>query len=259
MSSPRIGITGTTRLFDGALRSGVNAAYVSATVRAGGLPLILPPVIRSADIPAILDDLDGLLLSGGEDIDPALFSEEPHPRLGRIDPDRDRFELAIFLEAWQRRTPVLAICRGIQVVNVALGGTLWQDIPSQRPGGLPHSPTANRDQRTHEVELIAGSRTAQALGTTRFDTNSFHHQSIKLLAPGLIVTGTAPDGEIEAVEPGGEAGWMLAVQWHPEEFYHQDSAPDRGLFAAFMVEARRESLTRMTDGTMTDQAMANKR
>lgn len=235
MSSPRIGLTGTTRLFDGAQRSGVNAAYVNATLRTGGIPLVLPPVIRSADVSRVVDTLDGLLLTGGEDIDPVLFGEAPHPKLGNVDPDRDRFELAIFADAWKRGMPVLAICRGIQVVNVALGGTLWQDIPSQRPGSLVHAATSARDQRTHPVDLVPGSRTADALGGTRIEINSFHHQSIKALAPGLVVTGVAPDGEIEAVESTGEGPWMLAVQWHPEEFHHHDAAPDHGLFAAFMA------------------------
>ena len=243
MSSPRIGLTGTTRLFDGAERSGVNAAYVNATLRTGGIPLVLPPVIDSADVPTVVDTLDGLLLTGGEDIDPALFGEKPHPKLGNVDPDRDRFELAIFAEAWRRGMPILAICRGIQVVNVALGGTLWQDIPSQRPGALVHAATSARDQRSHTVDLVGGSRAADALGGTRIEINSFHHQSIKALAPGLVVTGVAPDGEIEAVESTSDGPWMLAVQWHPEEFHHHPDAPDHGLFGAFVAAIRSGSAT----------------
>ncbi len=238
MSAPRIGLTGTTRLFDGAPRSGVNAAYVNAILRAGGIPLILPPVIRSADVSDVVDSLDGLLLTGGEDIDPARFGEAPHPKLGTVDPERDRFELAILQEAQRRSMPVLAICRGIQVVNVALGGTLWQDIPSQRPGGLVHAARTPRDARAHPVELVPGSRAAQALAATRIEINSFHHQSIKDLAPGLSITGVAPDGEIESVEGPPDGPWLLAVQWHPEEFHHHEAAPDHGLFAAFLTAIR---------------------
>lgn len=234
MSAPRIGVTGTTRQFDGAARSAVNAAYVQATLRAGGIPLVLPPVIRSEDVPAIVDVLDGLLLTGGEDMDPAHFGEAPHAKLGTVDPERDRFELAILREAWERRLPILAICRGIQVVNVAFGGTLWQDIPSQRPGGLSHNPKTPRDQRAHPVQLTPGSRAARALGAERIEVNSFHHQSVKDLGDGLAITGVAPDGEIEAIESTGDAPWLLAVQWHPEEFHHHDVAPDHGLFGAFM-------------------------
>jgi putative glutamine amidotransferase len=238
VSAPRIGITGTTRQFDGAARSAVNDAYVQATLRAGGIPLVLPPVIRSEDVGTVLDALDGLLLSGGEDIAPQHFNEAPHPRLGTVDPERDRFEFAILREAWERRLPVLAICRGIQVVNVAFGGSLWQDLPSQRPGPIAHNPKSPRDHRAHPVDLVAGSRAARALGAERIEVNSFHHQSIKDLAAGFAVTGVAPDGEIEAIESVGDAPWLLAVQWHPEEFHRHPEAPDHGLFGAFLEASR---------------------
>ena len=238
MSPARIGVTGVTRHVLGADRSQVNAAYVRAVLRAGGIPLILPPLIRPQDAGTVLDGLDGLVLSGGEDVDPAHFNSEPHPALGDVDPVRDAFELALFREAWRRRLPVLAICRGIQLVNVALGGTLWQDIPSQRPAALGHKHTGDRDDRTHPVALVPGSRLAAALGTTRCEVNSFHHQSVRELAAGLVITATAPDGEIEGLEGAEGAPWLLAVQWHPEEFHADDTAPDHGLFAALLREAR---------------------
>jgi putative glutamine amidotransferase len=241
MTAPRIGVTGVTRHVLGAERSQVNAAYVHAVVRAGGIPLILPPLIRLQDAGTVLDSLDGLVLSGGEDVDPTHFNSAPHPALGDVDPVRDAFELALFREAWQRRLPVLAICRGIQLVNVALGGTLWQDIPSERPGALGHKQAGDRDDRTHPVELVPGSRLAVALGTTRCDVNSFHHQSVRDLAFGLAVTATAPDGEIEGLESATGAPWLLAVQWHPEEFHADGGAPDQGLFAALVREARPET------------------
>jgi putative glutamine amidotransferase len=238
MTAPRIGVTGVTRHVLGADRSQVNAAYVRAVVRNGGVPLILPPLIRPEDVGTVLDSLDGLVLSGGEDVDPTHFDSEPHPALGDVDPVRDGFELALFREAWQRRLPVLAICRGIQLVNVALGGTLWQDIPTERPGGLVHKHTGDRDDRTHPVDLVPGSRLAAALGTTRCEVNSFHHQSVRDLAPGLVITATAPDGEIEGLEGAAGAPWLLAVQWHPEEFHADGEAPDHGLFAALTRQAR---------------------
>lgn len=238
MTAPRIGITGNVRTFSGTDRTGVNAAYVRAVLRAGGVPLILSPLIEPAHTASLLDALDGLVLSGGEDLDPAHYGHAPHAGLGNVDPRRDASELALFREARARGMPVLAICRGIQLVNVALGGTLWQDIPSERPAAIPHAQGAGRDQRTHAVELTPGSRLALALGATRCEVNSFHHQSIRDLAPDLTVSGVAPDGEVEGVEsPPGQA-WLLAVQWHPEEFHHHGAAPDHGLFDALLDEVR---------------------
>ena len=239
MTAPRIGITGITRTVSGADRTGVNAAYVRAVLRAGGVPLVLSPLVGVAHNGVLLDALDGLVLSGGEDVDPAHYGQVPHPDLGAVDPLRDAFELAIYRDASARRLPVLAICRGIQLVNVALGGTLWQDIPSERPEALAHAQGTGRDDRTHPVDLTPGSRLARAVGTTRCEVNSFHHQSIRDLAPGLRVTARAPDGEIEGVEMAEDEAWLLAVQWHPEEFHQHGEAPDHGLFDALIREARR--------------------
>jgi putative glutamine amidotransferase len=239
MTAPRIGVTGTTRQFSGAERSGVNSAYVRAVIRAGAIPLILPPLLGENHHVAILDVLDGLVLTGGEDVDPAFYNHARHPAIGEVDPQRDAFELGLFRESRRRGLPTLAICRGIQLVNVAMGGTLWQDLPSEKPGALPHRAPTDRDVRTHDVTITPGSRLAHVLGTTRCAVNSFHHQSIRDLAPGLVVTATAPDGEIEGVESPEGDPWLLAVQWHPEEFHHHDTAPDHGLFNALVAETRR--------------------
>jgi putative glutamine amidotransferase len=239
VTTPRIGVTGVVRPVADVERTGVNAAYVRAVLRAGGLPLVLSPFIGGEHTPTLLDLLDGLLLTGGEDVDPTHYGQEPIPELGPVDPRRDALELSLFRAAWTRGLPVLAICRGIQVVNVALGGTLWQDIPRQRPGALPHAQTTGRDGRTHPVDLVPGSLLARALAATRIEVNSFHHQSVRDLAPGLVVTGTSPDGEIEGVESPAGGSWLLAVQWHPEEFHHHSIAPDHGLFDALIREAAR--------------------
>lgn len=243
MTPPRIGVTGVTRAVSGADRTGVNASYVRAVLRAGGLPLVLSPLLGAAHNGPVLDLLDGLLLTGGEDVDPAHYGQPPHPRLGDVDPERDAFELGLFRDAQARGLPVLAICRGIQVVNVALGGTLWQDIPSERPEALPHAQQSGRDDRTHDVVIQPDSLLAAALATTRCPVNSFHHQSIRELAPGLTVSGRAPDGEIEAVESDAGAPWMLAVQWHPEEFHRHAAAPDHGLFDALVAQAARHRMS----------------
>jgi putative glutamine amidotransferase len=232
VNPPRIGVTGITRSVSGADRAGVNAAYVRAVVRAGGVPLILSPLAGTAHAAAILDGLDGLLLTGGEDVDPAHYGQGRHARLGNVDSLRDAFELALFRDAQARGFPILAICRGIQLVNVALGGTLWQDIPSERPKALDHNPATGRDARTHPVDIVPASRLARALQCTRIEVNSFHHQSIRDLAPGLVVSAVAPDGEIEGAEGAAGEPWLLAVQWHPEEYHHHGEAPDHGLFDA---------------------------
>lgn len=237
MSAPRIGVTGITRTVSGTDRTGVNASYVRAVLRAGGVPLVLSPLLGVEHNAVLLDGLDGLLLSGGEDIDPVHYGQPPHPGLGDVDQQRDAFELAIFHDARALGLPVLAICRGIQVVNVAMGGTLWQDLPSERPEAVGHTQVTPRDDRTHIVDLVEGSRLAEALGVTRCHVNSFHHQSIRDIAPGLAITGRAPDGEIEGVESAGDGPWLLAVQWHPEEFHHHGAAPDHGLFDALIREA----------------------
>jgi putative glutamine amidotransferase len=238
MTAPRIGVTGITRLVSGVERTGVNAAYVQAVLQSGGVPLVLSPLLGTAHNATLLDALDGLLLSGGEDVAPERYGARPHPALGDVDPVRDAFELELFSAARERQIPTLAICRGIQLVNVALGGSLWQDIPSERPMALAHTQTGRREARSHPVTIIAGSCLAAALGTTGLDVNSFHHQSIRDLAPGLVVSASAPDGEVEGVESGPGGPWLLGVQWHPEEFHGDTGAPDHGLFRALVEAAK---------------------
>ena len=237
MSYPRIGISGVVRQWDGADRTGVNAAYVRALLAAGGVPLILSPLMGPSLAARALDGVDGLILTGGEDVDPAWYGAHPSARLSPPSRERDLFELALFAAARQRELPILGICRGIQLINVALGGNLYQDIPSERPGAVEHRPESPRDARTHRIRLEPDSRAAQALGGTGFTVNSSHHQAIRDLAPGLLATGWTEDGLIEAAETPDDAPWLLAVQWHPEEMHADARAPERGLFAALVQEA----------------------
>ena len=237
MSLARIGVSGVVRTWEGADRTGVNAAYVRALLSAGGVPLILSPLMGASLAASALDGCDGLLLTGGEDVDPSWYSAEPSPHLSPPSQERDLFELALFAVARQRGLPILGICRGIQLINVALGGTLFQDLPSERPGPVDHSPPGARDTRTHVIRLEPGSRAATALGTLRPTVNSVHHQAIKDLATGLVATGWSEDGLIEAAESGPGAPWILAVQWHPEEMYADRLAPEHGLFSALLNEA----------------------
>jgi putative glutamine amidotransferase len=236
VSAPRIAVGGVLRTWDAAERTGVNASYVRSVLAAGGVPIILSPLLGPSFAMRALDGADGLLLTGGEDIHPAWYDAEASPHLYPPSRERDLFELALFATARQRELPILGICRGIQLVNVALGGTLFQDLPSERPGPVSHDPGGARDSRSHEVRLQEGSRAARALGRTAFSVNSFHHQAVDRLAGNLVASGWSADGLIEVVESPPETPWLLAVQWHPEEMHAEGTAPERGLFRA-LVEA----------------------
>jgi len=217
---PRLAVSGLVQPVNGIERTGVNVAYVRRLVRAGGMPLVLSPVLEPGRADEVLSDMDGLLLSG-------------------VEPERDAFELALFAAARGRGLPVLAICRGLQLVNVASGGTLWQDLPSERPGAVTHQQAEPRSVRTHDVRLQPGSRTATCLGVDALRANSMHHQAVRDLGDGLVAAGWAADGVIEALEARDGAAWLVGVQWHPEDL--ADGGPDDGLFREFVAAAARQS------------------
>ena len=219
---PLIGLTTHAFLRERGLYDSLNRGYSQSVEAAGGLPVLLP-VGTSLEI---LEKLDGLVFTGGSDVGPHHYGEEPHPALGPVDSARDEWELALVraVFALPRRTektlPVLAICRGHQLVNVALGGTLWQDLPSQRPGGLGHSQAGlPMDELHHRLEVAADTRLSSVLAPGD-RVNSFHHQGIQHLAPGLRESARALDGLNEAYEEDPEgplAGhWLTSVQFHPE-------------------------------------------
>lgn len=237
MSRPRIGVTGVERPSDGIVRGGVNTRYLEAVLATGGLPIILPPTLAPRDARELFNDCAGLLLTGGEDIDPALYAALPHPRLGTTDRRRDDNELALIEAARARRIPVLGICRGIQILNVAFGGTLWQDLPSERPGSVVHDQRDPRGARTHAVEVSVGSRLSEILGGGRHEVNSLHHQGIRRLGEGLAAVASSPDDLIEAVESTDRSEWLLGVAWHPEELVGDSESADRRLFASFISAA----------------------
>jgi putative glutamine amidotransferase len=210
--------------------------YVRSLEGAGLIPLAVPPLTNPAQAAEILDAAGGLLLTGGEDVDPKLYGAPSHPKLGAINPARDATELALFNAARERQLPVLAICRGIQLLNVACGGTLYQDLPSERPSNIQHDQPNDRSTRTHDVTIMAGSRLAAATGAVAMAVNSYHHQAACRLGAGLRVTATAPDGVIEGVESADPEWWMLSVQWHPEDLTTDVRSWDRGIFKAFADE-----------------------
>lgn len=242
MRDPRlVAVTATTRADQGALRVRLNVAYLRALEGAGLIPLVVAPLADPQTAVGLLDQVAGLVLTGGEDVDPAHYGAVPHPALGTVHPERDATELALVQAARERDLPTLAICRGIQLLNVALGGTLVQDLPSQRPGALSHDPGDDRARRSHAVDVVEGSALAAALGATRIDANSFHHQAVEQVGAELRVTARAPDGVIEGVETDPDSPWSaIGVQWHPEELIDDPAPWDRGLFAAFADRCRRQ-------------------
>ncbi|MFZ4616987.1 MAG: gamma-glutamyl-gamma-aminobutyrate hydrolase family protein [Rectinemataceae bacterium] len=221
---PRIGITSWDDVTDpGQGKLCLNSNYVESIVAAGGLPLVLPVTADLGDIAASLDAVDGLLVTGGSDLAPDLYGEADGGHLGSVMRERDLFELALVREAQRKRVPTFGICRGHQVINVALGGSLYQDLGTQLEGALRHSGNAgeHRDSLSHAIEIVDEARLLSRDSFPsdpegRFLVNSFHHQAIKALAPGLFVTARAPDGVIEAFETR-EDWWLLGVQFHPEK------------------------------------------
>ena len=234
---PAVALTATTETIRDVLRTRANVSYSAAAYAAGLRPYILP-VLDARDAEAMLDGMAGLILTGGEDVDPAHYGGTPHPALGDVHPQRDAFELALVHAARARRLPTLAICRGVQVANVALGGTLVQDLPSEWPTALAHDGSWGRGDRVHDLRVAAGSRLAEAIGATDASTNSLHHQAIARVAEGLVAVAHAPDGVVEGVEWAGDDWWMAGVQWHPEELTATTDGWDRALFAAFAAAVR---------------------
>jgi len=216
---PLIGIT----LGDDDRRRGLQVLrqdYVRSVEEAGAVPVALPAG-RPEDATGVLERLDGLVLSGGVDVDPALYGDAPHPRLRRVDRRRDDFELALVVEALRRELPILAICRGHQVLNVAMGGTLVQDIPSEFEGGIDHDAPGRRWRRVHRVDIVPGSRLHEVLGRVTVSVNSFHHQAVGRLGRGLVVSARSErDGLIEGIE-FPELPFVIGVQWHPESFWNR--------------------------------------
>jgi putative glutamine amidotransferase len=251
--APVIGITATLRQDEASVAQRplgrfvrADLDYVEGVAEAGGLPVVLPPVVGAQETEVLLGGLDGLLLSGGSDLDPCYYGEEAVPELGATVPERDGFEMNLVEHALRSRMPIFGICRGMQVLNVALGGTLYQDLPSQMDHSvlLGHRQETPKWQPRHEVEVDAGSQVAGIMGTGELKVNSYHHQAVKDLASGLVSVAHAPDGVVEAVEWRDlSQRWLVGVQWHAEAM--RDAAlQHRKLFEAHVSAAESHALRR---------------
>ncbi len=234
---PLVGVTTSITVGQTPERAYVNSAYLHAVQQAGGVPVLLPPQLSPAALERLVRGLDAILLTGGGDVDPASFGEAPHPTLFEVAPSRDALETQVMLYALEKRTPLLAICRGIQVLNVALGGSLHQDVATDPGTEIQHSQKEARDQTTHKVTVAPGSRLGRVLGAEDIEVNSFHHQVVKSLGRGLVPVAWAPDRLIEGVELDDDTRWVVGVQWHPEHLVGS-SEPARRLFSALVTAAR---------------------
>ena len=230
MNRPLIAIPGRRSPEAQGLRTPVVAAgrlYVDAIQRAGGIAVVIPPDEDASSVRAAVERCDGMVMLGGGDVDPSNYGQQENAHLYGVDPFLDAFEMNAVRHAVSLDMPVLAICRGHQVLNVAFGGSLIQHLPT----------TDHHRDTMHGVDVVAGSRVALAMGTTGPSVHSFHHQAIDSVAADLRVVATDRDGTIEAVEHT-TARWVVGVQWHPEDTAHEDPA-NQGLFAAVVSAARR--------------------
>ncbi|WP_240984632.1 gamma-glutamyl-gamma-aminobutyrate hydrolase family protein [Acididesulfobacillus acetoxydans] len=219
---PLIGITSTKISHDTPYYGAYVAdGYFTGIAKAGGIPLILPLVEEEEIWRESIERVDGVIFTGGLDIHPQLYGEGLHPKIGELYPFRDRLELAAARYAMDLDKPVIGICRGCQILNVAQGGSLYQDINSQKEGCYQHVQTAPREEGTHYVELESDSRLYEIFGRTRLFTNSFHHQAVKELAPGFRKVAAAKDGIIEGFQSETHT-FVLGIQFHPEMMWQKD-------------------------------------
>lgn len=218
-------------------RSAVGQAYIDAIVAAGGLPLLIPLGLDEAGLATVYTMLDGLLLPGGEDVAPERYRQERHPRLGPVDEVRDELELTLADWALRDDLPMLGICRGIQVLAVAAGGTLYQDLASELPSSIEHPGRGlKRDYLSHEIDLAPGSMLGEMIGSRPAGVNSFHHQAVRDVPAGFLVSARSDDGVIEGIESTAHH-FAVGVQCHPEGIWQTTAPRFAALFQAFVAAA----------------------
>ncbi len=238
---PLIGVTTGSGPSRAGERASIGAAYLEAIQVAGGVPVIMPPQLDRAGFKQLMAQVQGLVLTGGGDVDPARYGEPRHEKTDAVSEERDQLEVGAVEIALETGLPVLAICRGMQVLNVALGGSLHQDIPSELATGINHAQTSGdapheRSDATHGVTVEEGSLLAEVLGASALDVNSMHHQSVNRIGRGLRPVAWAADGVVEGLDLEDRGRFVVAVQWHPEELVTRHEHARR-LFEAVVREA----------------------
>ncbi len=222
--------------------------YILTLTAAGAIPWLIP-LVDEETLRGVYEQLDAVFLPGGADIDPATYGAEQHPRCDKTDRARDRVEVALATWALEDGKPMLGVCRGMQLINVAAGGSLYQDLADELPTALKHDyfpfrgQSFARDYLAHEVRVVEGTRLARLVGAGPLKVNSMHHQAVRELGRGLVPTAVSPDGVIEAIEGEGDA-YLVAVQWHPEALTDNDERT-RGIFTDFIGAAEEWGLTRV--------------
>ena len=232
--APIIGISAA-----GTESSRVGKDYIDAVCAAGGVPVIIPILTDSLAVSAILDNVDGVLMTGGEDIDPAFYDETALPEMGNINAPRDTFDLMLARMTVARHKPLMGICRGHQAINVAFGGSLWQDIPSQIPASQICHRTYNDINPFHDIFIQEHSLLSRITTSGLTTVNTFHHQAVKDIANGFTVTATAPDGVVEAIERICDADRIIGVQFHPEKMHQAGDDRFLPLFEWLVKESRK--------------------
>ncbi len=236
-TKPIIGISSSIEKHNNIPSVHVHHKYVQAVLYGGGIPVVIPiGPIELAE--RWVSMCDGFIFSSGEDIDPVSFQANPSPQIQKTNGKRDKIEIELIHHALKQQKPILAICRGITILNAALGGTVIQDITTTIPNAINHFQQAERPEATHDIQIDTESRLYQILQSTKIRVNSMHHQAIDVLAPNIKIVATAPDGIIEAIEGINETPVVWGVQWHPEEMATEDPTMIQ-LFKQFVVECKK--------------------
>lgn len=245
---PRIGIT--MRIESSTDRFYLSRHYSEALEAAGAIPVHISLIPNADYVTGAVEDLDGILLPGSDsDVDPLRYGQQPHRRLGTVQPIKDETDLMVIAAAERKGIPLFAICFGMQVLNVSRGGTLIQDIDSQVPNAIQHEQGVPRDRQSHSVRLLPGSELSRLAGADKTSVNSHHHQAIEVIGRDLVATAWSTDGLVEALEDPRAEPFVMAVQWHPELGWENDEF-SKSIFAYF-VEQARVSQSKLAAGHMS--------